>query len=244
MIPGVQGINSFTMQSGPRFNFANIITKAGGSLLSLVQSDFGITLNNTTVSYWQDQSPSQKDYSQSVLASQPKYNIASLNGLPTLSFNVTSLASALDLPNPTTSPFTFYWVFKQNAWVNNRVYFGSNLNNVPVVLSNTATPDIAIALSGVAALNTGAPLGTWTRGIVAWQSVSSYFKLGTTVTTGNPGTLDPAASVAIGAGSTRVGANFDLAFFTIINGNQAVAGPVITALDSAVNSVYGNSVVI
>ena len=67
-----------------------------------LRSDLGITLNGTDVSLWEDQSTTGYDFDQIVAADQPSYQLAQINGYPSVTFDGVSeflegVAGDLDL---------------------------------------------------------------------------------------------------------------------------------------------------
>jgi hypothetical protein len=234
--------NFSTVANAAIFANASIAT-----VVQAVQSDVGVTVA-TGVSQWNDQSGNTNHYTQATTTKQPALIANALNGLPVITGDGVDdvLASALpQLSVPSaTGGSTIWFVFKQNAWVAAKNIMGAS-NGDCGLATRTSSPNMNSQNGTNGPLNAGAPVGTWTRGIMMFNGgTSDYLKLGSTTTTGtNTGTAASSPGFSLfGIQGLAQFYNCSFAAVVIMRGNLAANDPVIVALDAAAVTKYGGLV--
>jgi len=90
------------------------------------EADYGVTLNGSTVSRWDQKGSGTKYFIQNTATNQPTYTTNAINGLPALTFDGTNDALSLNTTITGLSNMTFLVVYKRAINTNQCVLFGDN----------------------------------------------------------------------------------------------------------------------
>lgn len=220
-------------------NFASFFTPA--NVLQSVQSDLGLTVVGGNVTAWADQSGNGKHYSQATTTQQPKTTVG-LNGFPGVLFDGVDdyLASALNLPSPSTTPTWIGLVFRQITWLTQSYVVGDSAAQGHLIYQNNASPQLR-QYDGVSGnLNGAIALNTWECTDAQYQNTTAdYLRRAASIVTGaSAGNL---ASTGRGLGASTNNFNFsNIEVLAAIYVSGVPSAGQLAAWRAAVVAKYGN----
>lgn len=219
----------------------------GSSVLCWLRGDLGITIA-TGVSAWADQSGNGNDFIQNTAGNHPSYNASGLNGRGTLGFTRASNhrldCAGFTLPAPGTTPTTFLWVFRQDAFVASSNVFGGLAANNLRVRQVTASPILEMNSGTAANANGGAAIASWVLGIASFtNSTADYLKLGSTaaVTGASAGN---GSTVGRQLGSSASAGPISMTFAEKVVLNRVPSAEELTAFAAYVTGIWGATVAV
>lgn len=178
-----------------------------GSLSAIVHSWLradAVTLSAGRVSLWNDQSGRGTNFGLRFTGMPAIYSAvdASLDGNPTIGFDGTTMWLSTSLAH--NFPLWVWFIMRQDSWVASTTVF----SGAGGVIRNNASPIARLARSSQGSDNSGAPVGTWVRGVANFTvSGTDYLRLGgSTIVNAGAGQRN-GTSITIGSGLVTGGAS-------------------------------------